>query len=796
MSTISRTKTLYTLQDPTWIKNSGTDKGINHDRQHLGLILAAGQVLTIKQTNPKFKGSLTLWLLNSDNQTEKSFSITSTAANISFTTTSVPFITTPYSTIAPVIEYSFPNTSKPLPVYNECDDELPFFQLWDSHDAEFALIYSQFIQILVPKVDKEKMRNTGITGNLNGVIGNYNQIFEFYNSLLGVSFDSDVATDKNIPNRYFGKADLHGWGAAYYGSDWTAQTSSSIASFWLAKIEDNWGCLHEIAHGYEGKFMSDPVISTSEVWNNIFAATFQYKILGDQVYKKGWLYNYGKESAVLAQIQNNLKDNVPVNSWDLRSKLFFLMQLKDSASDAAFTHFYQNYRVISNQTGFAVADYQLLELLSDSYIEIAGVDVTPYVYRAGATMRDTQREINLFSESKPVYPLTELVSESQATALKTSLNLHNTLSLVTGAQLASTSLKSDLTITLNIDDAAQISGEKVLITQDDVSHPLKTIEISGTTLTLSQLPVGVYKIQLPTGKSTKYKIDDYYAVVKEGGNTQTINYVEKLSSPLINQSFNFLGLGDDFFCSLKVDHSTHKIIVDVTNSAPHSYFPGTAYAKIEIYDVQGNIVFNRTMNGDKTSISHDEIPFETSYRIAIFHQETSTRLKLAPAAAGVINTKSTSNTFVITSAGLVNEALQNDPFIPLLTAISNQADKIRAIPSMLAAEYASSKDDIYTAISLFASPQKEQLLETYQDVISTHNSLHADPDVLTDGFTLNLQARPDGEQFSYEATLKTSGCEAVVSKTLYPADNVSPSLQITIADQNGKALFKYVHKNG
>lgn len=795
MAIITREKTIYTLQDPTWLKKSGTDKGINHDRQHLDLILAAGQTLTVQQTNPKFTAPLTLWLLNSDSATEKSFSVTNKATDISFTTTSVPFITTPYTTESPVIKFSFPSESKPLPVYNFNDDERSFFQLWDSRDAEFALICAQYIQILAPKIDKAKMKNTGITGNLNGVIDNYNQIFEFYNNILGVSFDSDVATDKNIPNRYFGKADLNGAGGAYYSSNWTAETSSSIASFWLATLEDNWGCLHEIAHGYEGKFMTDPVLSTSESWNNIFAASFQYKVLGEQVYKKGWLYNYGKDAAVLAKIQSNLADNIPVNSWDLRSKLFFLMQLKDSGGDAAFTHFYQNYRVISNQSGFSASDYLLLDLLSDSYSKIGGVDVTPYIYRAGSTLSDAQREVNLFSNSQAVYPLSALVNESHATALKTSLNLHNTLSLVTPDQLASASVKSDVTITLNIDDIAQIKGEEALIIQDDVSQPLRRVVIDSPILTLSQLRVGVYKLHLPTGKSVKYQIDDHYAVIKQGENAQTINYAAKLGSPLADQVFYFLGLGDDVFCSLKVDHARQRITLNVTSTSPHSYFPGVAYAKVEIYDVQGNIVLNRTMNGDKTTLLHDEIPFEANYRIAIFHQETSGRLKLTPASTGVINTKSNNNTFVITSAGVVNEALQNDPFASLTLAISNRADKVRAIPAMLSADYASSKDDIYTAIALFPSPQKEQLLETYKDVISTNNSLKTPQDASAEGFTLKLQANPEGAEFGYEATLSTGGCETVINKTLSPTSNISPSLQVTIADQDGKALFKYVHKN-
>ena len=50
------------------------------------------------------------------------------------------------------------------------------------------------------------------------------------------------------------KADKHGAGAGIYGGRWTAETSSSVSSFWLTPKDSNWGSLHEIAHGYQGHF--------------------------------------------------------------------------------------------------------------------------------------------------------------------------------------------------------------------------------------------------------------------------------------------------------------------------------------------------------------------------------------------------------------------------------------------------------------------------------------------------------------------------------------------------------------
>lgn len=112
----------------------------------------------------------------------------------------------------------------------------------------------------------------------------------------------------------------------------------------------------------------------------------------------------------------------------------------------------------------------------------------------------------------------------------------------------------------------------------------------------------------------------------------------------------------------------------------------------------------------------------------------------------MVNTKSSNNSFIVTPAGLVNVAVENDPFVSLAASISKQAEIIRATPAMLAAKFASAKDDIYMAIALFPSPQKEQLLEDYKDVIPSNDSVVPEPVIQPNGFTLNLQGNAEGSE--------------------------------------------------
>jgi hypothetical protein len=51
MATTSESQKLTVLPRPTWLDATGMSKGIDHDRQHLGIILAAGQQIKARQTN-------------------------------------------------------------------------------------------------------------------------------------------------------------------------------------------------------------------------------------------------------------------------------------------------------------------------------------------------------------------------------------------------------------------------------------------------------------------------------------------------------------------------------------------------------------------------------------------------------------------------------------------------------------------------------------------------------------------------------------------------------------------------
>ncbi|SMB28074.1 conserved hypothetical protein [Serratia proteamaculans] len=754
MPTITKSKSIYSLPRPVWLDAAGMSKGIGHDRQHLGIILAAGQVVRVRQTNATFTTKLKLRLLNDDKKTEAEFSIGSAWVEASVNAVSVPFIDTPYVEGKPVLEFEYPDASKSLPVYRKGENETTFFARWDAQDAEFSFIESEYAHILVPKISKKDLKSLGEAKNIDGLIAYYDRIFTFYNALAGISFEAESASDRNSKNRYFIKADKNGAGAAYYGGNWTAESTSSISSFWLTALDNNWGSLHEIAHGYQGEFMGDKYFSAGEVWNNIYAACYQDVMLGERKYKEGWLYDYGNMAKVEKKILDLIAQSTPLNQWDLRSKLYFIVLMVDKAGKNAFTHFNQQYRQSCNTPGFVPSDHALLDMLSESFASAGEqVDVTPFIQLTGGYVGQTQRNRNAFSHAKAVYPLYQLVSAQDLDRIKTQLKLDSSLRLVDSTQLKASGLKANVTLSFDIDDFAQIEGE-YLVLMEGARYAYKT-RINSPTMVLSGLPIGVYTLRLPTGKNHKYQPTQDYLVLKQGDNAAKIGLTKKSGSSIVSQDISLLGLGDAVFATLTVDHVKALVVIDVTSTTPHSYFPDMTYAKITVRNQQNTVIFSKDIHGTQATLSHDELPLIAGDKIEIYHEEPG-RVRLSPAYPNIIDNKNKNNVLLITNSGLKNEALPGDPERALLARIETAAQYLRSYPQAYYAPFSVFKDDIYLAINTFVSPQREQLLETYQDCISVKNNRPGDN--LGNAFTIAYKGVYD-RQF-------LTGTLDLVSKTL------------------------------
>ncbi|WP_375326793.1 putative mucin/carbohydrate-binding domain-containing protein [Candidatus Tisiphia endosymbiont of Nemotelus uliginosus] len=766
MGIITKSQQITTLQRPTWLAKAGMGKGVDNDRQHLGIILDAEQVIKVRQTNKDFTDKLTLRLLNdgtklSDGtQTESWVSFGSDWVEVSAKAASVPFIDTPYtasphSPIIPAVEFEYPDIAKTLPVYHKGENESEFFTLWDRQNAEFALIDSQYAMILVPSADKDYLKSIGKADNkaadkvdnIDGLIDYYTDIFSHYNEWAGLSFEPQRPTDLNIANRYFFKEDK-GAGAFYSDSKWIADPYPSLIDTWLPP-GDQWAILHEAGHTLEVGIPSrDLGYGAVDIGTNIYAASYQKMTLGDRKYKEvGWM----RDPRLEKDIPDFINTGKPLNEWDALTKLHFMMMMVEKAGLNAFTHFNQQYRLLSNSSDFVREDHELLDMLSASFA-VAGnqVDVTPFVQLVKGYLTPFQRGHNSLSHAKAVYPLNQLVQEPKLTELQQELHLITPFNLVDVQQLRFSGIKNDVKLRLNIDDFRQISGENLILW--DGGREAAELPINSQDLALGKLPIGVYTMRLPTGKDKKYDIQSNYLVVKQDDhNQQQVDFVHKIGSPLANQTIDILGLGYALIATVRVDHSKGKVMMDVVSQNPNIEHQVPNYSQVVVRNKVNVEKFSKAIPGANATLSHDEISFSFGDKIEIYNDNLSAGMHSRPSSDSILDLQSKTNILEITPSGLKNEALGKDSQDSLLLCLEKAAAALRGDPLMLNASFAGPKDDIYLAIDTFTSPQREELLEKYADCIPTNNAAPSDKLTVQSSKKINLvQLQKDLEPHEHD----------------------------------------------
>ncbi|MHB9938136.1 enhancing factor [Clostridium sporogenes] len=769
-------KELYTLENPTWLKKTGFSKGLGHDKQDLGIILPANVQLTIKQVNPNFKGNLTVRLLNDNNQHETSRTFNQTSITISTPYSSVPFVDTVYGgSEKPKIEYRVTSSMQTLPIYKRGQNEQSFFNEWDKASAPFALVTDDYFQLLVPQKDKVYMKNMKDFSSIDQLILYYREIFEYYNKLAGISFNTNVQTDKNVPNKYFIKADKSGPGGGYYGGNHTAETSDSVASFWLTK---GWGALHEIGHGYQDDF------TRGEVWNNIYAHSLQKKDSDVDIFKNGWLYDYGKKDAVDYNV-NKLwhQDKAAFNTWGLREQLYGYVLMKDKAGDDSFTHFNQEYRKLANTSGFNTSDYKQFDLISKAYGEASKLDFTPVIESFGGVMTSWQKEENRYKNYKTVAPLNEVVPASQVSQIQQSLKLETPLSLVTTEDLATTGLKGDVTLNFKIDDFNQIKNQTLYIMNGE--KEVKKVVITNPTLSLGQLPVGIYTIYSTNRSNKLYTLDNHYLKVKEANNNVTLNYKLRTKSTLVNQEIDFLGISDNLFATATVDLENQKLNVKVLNKTPHDYFPNEQYAKIEILDQNNNVTYTKVITGTNAALEDSKQTLKEGYKIRLYHREPS-RLKIRDNKTALTNNQI--STLIVTSQGLKNENLNQNLNQELAGRIDSFAAKINAENLMAKSDCAESKIELKLAIDALTEPLRSEMLTKYKDLLPDSTINKENPNEGS-AFTFDFKGYSDQQFAKLDLNLDKLTSKLTVEniKTHYYFNDSYAS--ILIQDNSGQTVF-------
>lgn len=710
---VSLTHLYRSLEKPVWLINAGLSKGIYHDRYTVGAILPAGTTLRFRQSIPDSSSGVILRLMNDDSKTEVQSEVTANWNEIVSIVPSVPFFSTPYTERAGEligIEVEIVGGWKILPIYKPGVNADLFFQGWDSREAEYALIDSVYAKILVPAKDKNTLKTLHRESGLQSLIAYYNGIFEYFNYLAGLSFDPVAATDKNIPNRFFIKADKSGAGAAYYGHGWTAESSDSVASFWLNINGANWGSIHEIGHGYQGTFMAYSTAHLGEVWNNLLASNYQKKVLGEDYYKVGWLYAGGEEN-LYAYAREHFDSGLVGGSLGLI--LFFLLLVFGCSGEQGIIEFFQRYRRLSNTAGFKAENYPAMDLLSTVAIDVANADVSSFMSFAKISLTPRQLVENAYKNAQLFYPLYLLIPESDLNQVQTLLGLRGPLDLVSCTQLAVTGLKRSKSFGFDSYMYPEIAGKSFMLR--DGKGPARIVKITKMLMTVHDLPVGNYALQLPSPDDGSYQPVSHYVAVKDDYPNFSCVYEKKIASDLADQVV-FLGGLYGVFCKLGVKISCGQLFVDILRESPHSGFSGQVYAEVTIKDVQGSVVYSRSMQGDKTELASSQISIADNFVIEIMHMEPSRMAASNSSASPVIDGIEKINRLKVTAQGLINIGLGTDAGENLKAEIEKCAATFESLPHLALYDDYPVKHSLRWAINTFADPVRSQLFERYRTV--------------------------------------------------------------------------------
>lgn len=805
-----KSKQITVLETPTWFQKAGFTKGIRQDKQSLGMILPANVAIEVRQTNPNFTGPLSLQFLNDDQKTEKTVNVTSNWQTISSTYVTVPFIVTPQGTTSPVLEYQVKGTSKELPTYMAGDSESEYFKGWDGSDAEFGLITSRYFQMLVPKVDKPLLKKMPDFASINNLMAYYTDVFETYNRLSGISFTPVSPTDKNIPNKYFIKANLHGVGYAYYDTMNTGQNDSSMNAY----LHAGWTILHEIAHGYQGGFMERAAWDVNEVWNNTYAEYYERKYYGADYATKGTQTANGEKALREASFNQAWQvDHKDVNSWSGSDKERMLYLFMQKGGDEGFIHFNQQYRKLANTANFVQENHDLLDLLSKYYGEASGYDFTPVIESAeGKTSAALQQDTE-YKDRKAVAPLKELVSASELANAQQKLNVESYLSFVDTDQMAKLQLSGNATITLDIDDFSQIEAQDLIVKNG--AKVVKQVKVTSRVLNLGTLPKGIYTVYAPTGNTQKYAIDQRYLKVQQDTNTLNIKYTAKKMSTLTNPAtITLLGLAEWKIGDLSADLANEKLTVKFNDFVGNFWFDESTYVKVQVLDKDGKEIYTKTRTGNSNAVVLDNVTIKEGYKIKVFHAE--------PDLVKFNNQKmATENTiFVVTKSGLQMESAGAHGLDWVMAKIDDAAKQIRNNPTMFASEYSTLKDDVLLAIQNLPESERAEAMVSYEDVLpkSSRQQKPVSIDVLaelhaetTETGKLSVSVLPAAadQDVSFESsnknvvTVDASGNwkavgkgEAVITVTSKADSHITKTITVKIAEKMDYSLTVSNYKIG
>lgn len=626
-------KTVYTKENAKHLLDVELYRGYYHDRQHLGMYLNEGATLYVSLLNGQEVNEgrttpvdLRIDILGDDSDIEKSYVIPSDGNWLAIQGTDVtedmvPFIRTPECNVEPILQYYYlDGNMEALTYYGYGDDEAAFFNTWNSNDQQYAVVEGERVTMLIPRRDKDSILNNQTTRpeyqfkTVDGMLDYYKALQDQYDEFAGLVWDADAGVDKNIRAKYFAKADATGVGAAYYsGALYTAENSESMNGY----LKRDWMTMHEVAHGYDSSlaYGNVPLV---ECINNMFGYFYEKETLAEG--DTGWS-SMQYFDLVEQRYMDQIQEGKIFTNMDFDARLYGMLNaLTFGDAKEMMSDLYHAWRV---DGGKSVPSDFLVEQFSDT----TGYNLVPYFEEYGLEISELVKS-RIYEKNYPIanrfaYHFEDTSAASDAKAVVGDA-VNGLYGLAASSELEVLNQKGSLKVNIQIDDLEQIKGKELCLY--DGKKEVAKAKVEGDEVVFQELPIGTYRMMLPTAKSIGYYVEYGYVTISANKEAFVTAVYRKNTNNAMKDDMAIVlqGLSDKVFSTITTNIDQETITVTTENIQPHYYFtdPAVPYGMIRVESPDGKQLYTRSYIGSETyqyEVEHFEAPIGS--KIYVKHLE-------------------------------------------------------------------------------------------------------------------------------------------------------------------------------
>jgi hypothetical protein len=696
---------------PAWIGNDHMYMAVNHNRYDCGIYVLAGDIIKVKVSHDDVR--FNLW--NDNSQTELNVTLSAHDMNNSddyfehvVEYDSVPF----FECMLNGVEYTAqitPTTTRSLPkfVYGQTNE----FEWPD--DAPFAILVSDYIQILVPKIDRSVLTDVP---TINSILAWYEDVINFYDSLVGLT-NATITVNDNLLNsnpnkRFFAKANISGAGGGYYSQFTMGENGPSVARFYLRPLPINWGGLHEIAHAYDFEFVRSGPVPLNEVWNNILCDAYQSRYL--DLDEKS--VNTPNALDVGQNIIQKIENNENFNKYSFFEKLAIFSYIMELDSNI-FVKINRDWR--AHRLGQDIGNLYFLPVqkfvppMQVWWITHSQFDLIPVFNTVLLPCDDWQiKEYNRLTTNKPTVIFWGMFDDDATIPLE--LKSINENSMATGI----------VTITIHIANFLDIRGQ--IMTLIAGSQTTLSFIITESSFDISVVS-GIYKVFMPRGKGyltytiTTSDYENYLLVQKNSHRECHIYYNAQYNSFLCSEFGRFYGLNDRNAGFLNVNYTTKRFEILSINPFINTNFGDQVYTSFTLStsNTKNNVKdeFN-VMSLDMPYTRHVyydlDIKDNNVYTWTIYHAQSNMN-RMNFLSQLLLRQQYVFTLYGVSRQGLnANQSAKNNLKIKIQNCIHYIDNSQLKLPFNVDNLFS---DSIYAAINKLDFEDKNELLQKYQNYL-------------------------------------------------------------------------------